>query len=618
MLGILLGDLLANPHIDGNLLCHGLCSPAMLKKYITGQKKPEKLLGDALWQRAGKSMEKFEIFLEQDEYILAKERTKIQLLIRHGALSEAENAIQKYQTLKGGNSQLHIQFLCLQRAEIYRRNRESYQRQMKNLRSGMAQTLPDHILTTGTLHPHLLGTLELLLISRYAFLLEEQKPEKAALWYERLISYLTEPADSGISRDLANKRRLLPPLYYHQALRFTAIENKGAALCALNQGIKLLQELQGFEGMFIRMMELKIKLLQNSPNPVPQQEISCLEVLSQEMAEYHAANLDNIYPDYPERNIFNVNNMLRERRIAYKITEENMADQMDCDLRTLKDIEKGKRMPQSRTKIKFFQIFNLSTWKYCGTVSTRTYSFYRKCTEIIKYNYERDHKKAWEIYQEIAKTLKTEDRINQQFLKYWNTVLSYSSGKTQKNQYRTDLLGILLETLPNQSIASGQCSLTRYERKILEDLAWDMDAKDSDGIGDMLYTQYSKFKEDESLGCLFPEYYMSLAYCCARFAMLKHDFEESERILEDALRQIRFLQNDFRLDCLHIQRFLLEINKLKAQGQLPASNNRKNFRWIRYAYAISKLYRPDTIITTNIEKYLIKYWKDTKEILNCL
>lgn len=63
MLGILLGDLLANPHIDGNLLCHGLCSPAMLKKYITGQKKPEKLLGDALWQRAGKSMEKFEIFL---------------------------------------------------------------------------------------------------------------------------------------------------------------------------------------------------------------------------------------------------------------------------------------------------------------------------------------------------------------------------------------------------------------------------------------------------------------------------------------------------------------------------------------------------------------------------
>ena len=48
MLGILLGDLLANPHIDENLLCHGLCSPAMLKKYITGQKKPEKLLGDTL------------------------------------------------------------------------------------------------------------------------------------------------------------------------------------------------------------------------------------------------------------------------------------------------------------------------------------------------------------------------------------------------------------------------------------------------------------------------------------------------------------------------------------------------------------------------------------------
>ena len=151
----------------------------------------------------------------------------------------------------------------------------------------MAQTLPDHILTTGTLHPHLLGTLELLLISRVhhdglaivssCALLQvciHPVPKRFRIfpWIFRRVATAYPPrvfpvssallcifltwrgckdhgtadfhqyadlqedhlkVDSGISRDLADKRRLLPPLYYHQALRFTAIENKGAALCGL-------------------------------------------------------------------------------------------------------------------------------------------------------------------------------------------------------------------------------------------------------------------------------------------------------------------------------------------------------------------------------------------------
>ena len=48
MLGLLLNDLHATNHISTTILSQGLCSPAMLKKYMTGQRKPEKLLGDAL------------------------------------------------------------------------------------------------------------------------------------------------------------------------------------------------------------------------------------------------------------------------------------------------------------------------------------------------------------------------------------------------------------------------------------------------------------------------------------------------------------------------------------------------------------------------------------------
>lgn len=634
MLGLLLNDLHATNHINTAILSQGLCSPAMLKKYMTGQKKPEKLLGDALWQRAGKSMEKFEVFLEQDEYSLAIKRANIQLLIRHGKLSEAQVAIEDYEKQEGGKNPLHTQFLCLQYAEIYWREKKPHQKQLQNLRKGIKQTIFVAKISPKIFDTYLLSMLELLLLERYAFLLEEKNSAEALRWYQALITYLTKPGSNDSLRDLADNYRLLPPLYYHQARVSLTLNQKEAALNALNEGIDLLRKRQCFEGLFLRMEEMRIQLLQKFREDPTREakeiftnnteflslssEIACFKVLKEELTKYGTESLENIYPDYPERAIFSVNYIFQERRLSRGISIEDMASLIDCDVRTLQDIESGKRMPQTRTKNKFFEYFGLPTWKYCASISTRTYSFFRENMDIINYNYLGDHKKTEEVYQQIVKTLKKEDRTNQQFIKYWNINLQYSSGKILKNEYHSALLKMLQETLPKHNAISGQCTLTRYEREIFEDLSWNINNKDSHKIEDMLHTQYKKFNEDETLAYLFPEYYMSLAYCLAKFTKLQQNFEESEKILEEALWQIHFLQDDFRLDCLYMQRFWLEIEKQKAQGIFPSQNRNKSFRWIRYAYVISKFYRPDPIITKHIENHLTELYGDANEILDDL
>ena len=68
MLGELLGDWRNINYVKARDLTDGITTVKMLKKYETGKKRPEKLRADALWQRAGKSMDKFDIYLAKNKW----------------------------------------------------------------------------------------------------------------------------------------------------------------------------------------------------------------------------------------------------------------------------------------------------------------------------------------------------------------------------------------------------------------------------------------------------------------------------------------------------------------------------------------------------------------------
>lgn len=621
MLGILLNDFCITYHIAPEALTKGLCNPDMLKKYGKNTEMPEKLLGDALWQRIGKSVEKFDVFLEYDEFQSAIARIYIQLLIRHGKLKEAEDAIYHYRETKAGDNPLHIQFLCLQSAEIYRRKKAPYDKQMKNLRKGIRQTIQVQKLSPEIAEKHLFSLLELLLLERYVFLLGEKEPSKAASWYPVLEKYLTQTAPDDTPRDVADNSRLLPPLYYHYALHLVESGKYAQALEKLNAGIDMLCKRQGFEALFLRTLELRIQILQkiNGAAAGEISEIAILKTLRQEFMENGAESFENIYPDYPERNIFCVNNIFRERRIALGMDAEEMALLADCDVRTLQAAERCQRMPQYRTKKKFFNLFRLTMCKYSGMLNTRSYEFYRACADIIDYNYHGKNAQAEEIYKKIVREAGNKDDLtNQEFRDYWDIHLRYKKGILSKDEFHDALLEMLQRSLPKCDAASGQCSLTRYERNIFVDLVWNMDSGDRLGLEDMLRAQYQRFHSNEIFACIFPDYYMALARCLARFFRLQKKFEDAEKILEDALKQIHFLQDDFRLQNLCLERFWLEMDKRKAQGLPYPSGDDEACRWIRYAYAISKRYALNDVITKRIEKHLDERYGNKKRVLGDL
>lgn len=594
MLASLLNDFCINHHIAPLALADGLCSFNALKKIRNNQKKTEKLLGDALWQRARKSLEKFDILTEHDEFSLTLERANIQLLIRRGKLEQAQKAIHQYKKSKYGNTPLHIQFLCLQYAEIYRRKKEPYDKQLRNLQKGIHQTVSAPKLSPDLLQTRLFSISELLLLERYAFLLSERDTEKASSWYNSLLHYFNPPYSGEAIPDEPIRFHLLPPLCYHHALLLMASGAYGQALATLDTGLFALRRHHSHETLFIRMGELRLKLMQESGITPPVSEINFLQALRQELEEDGMILFDHIYPDYPEHTILCVNDIIRERRLARGIHEEDMALAAGCDVRTLRGIENGKQMPQSETKNKFFRILGLSTWTYCPPLTTRTDSFFQENTDFIAYNHNGEYEKAKEGYEKICRGLDKKDLNNQYFAEYWENKLSYCRGEITEQKFQDSLSKMLQKTLTRYDRKNGMISFTKYERAIFVDLVWNMDAKDRLGIGEVLYAQYHKYHDNEALACLFPSYYMALSRCLARFARLRKKFNEAENILNDAQKQIHFLQNDLHLQALCLERFLLENDRRKALGLCPVGEGEDSFRWVRYAYACGKYYVQDT------------------------
>ena len=245
-------------NIDRTILFDGICTE---EEFFLWEQDEEPSLWlmqiYAISQRLGKSVDKYDVVVDEEEFLLALRRNKIALLVRRGKLKEAEEAIEEYKKflhriekivreegeascgrrkeniscgssagLLRGEWALHRQFLALERAEIARRRGVSYPEQLEIILCGLEQTIPKTVwekhrgralpshkwFVTRRLH-----LMEQFLLSRFIRVYEcmgqgRERGEEAFLWYHELASYLLTTA-----KDRADVTKLHPLLCYRMA-----------------------------------------------------------------------------------------------------------------------------------------------------------------------------------------------------------------------------------------------------------------------------------------------------------------------------------------------------------------------------------------------------------------
>lgn len=600
MLGIPLKEFREEAGISQRALGEGICDRGMVRACEEGRGEPEKLLVDALVQRTGKTIDKYFIRLDDEEYELAKKRTWIQIWISRGKFLKAEYAIREYQNLPGSDNPLHRQFIAFVKAKLLLGQGATLNERVEAVRSGLAETVDMETFSIKILKKRVFHLLELFLLQQYAVLLEEMGQEaEAVCWYKALLERFGHE-----KRGTADQQKLYPLVAYQLAGYYLRQGKEHEALPLLQHALNLLRYSKIQNAMYVMLWEREMTVRENLGDKVLAQEKRRFLRLKEFLGKNSEVWRRNYDPVYLEPNLCSVNAMLLDRRTAQGKTRENLAG-LVCDPRTLERQEKNGSKPQKRTWKGLFERLGLSYLKYDGGIVAGEYGDHQKHEDILQALDKNKTDQAWEKYDELIGKLDMGELTNRQFKKYWEAELSYQSGKISREERNAMLWEMLAWTMGQGSKEKHfSCWLTKHERKALVSLAWDCEGEEIDVLLPLmkkqLYRDFSIAGQMMTAG-----YYDELLYCIARGYFKKGNLLRAEQYITLAIqwRGIGFWGLSW--DRLFFMRFRIERQELELwKKENSLESYKAAFQWLAFAWASAKENRDDAMCD-----FLKRYFK---------
>ena len=220
-------------------LCKGLCSRSFLVRVEAGERACEKILADALLQRAGVSADKFVYMINPEEQDWLLLREQLILAVESGDMQAAKPLMIRYRRMTEKRSKLHKQLLLLLQVILDWKNGGKQEEMQQKLREAWRITVPDatmdEIRNPKAENPYLTLTELVLVMMRYRIMEEQNKVKEAALGYEKLLLHMEQFSDEE------DRVKLYPQMAYRLARIRLAEGNVSQALNIAEKTIELLK-----------------------------------------------------------------------------------------------------------------------------------------------------------------------------------------------------------------------------------------------------------------------------------------------------------------------------------------------------------------------------------------
>lgn len=352
-------------------LAHGLCSVSHLKLIEGGERSAEKLLFESLYQRLGKYSGRFEMLLDLDEYVTLEKRWQICNSIDGKRYDEAYRLIDEYRN--STNNKIHLQYLCLAECEVMHRTGVDTDKCMDKLMEGLRYTYPEFdIDKTATYY---LSRLEMYMAQQYIRYMElSGERDRAVKLYHNILRSLESDRYDRSERELLYRH-----MGYWLMKHYMSCENYYKAL---EIGEKTYRHtVSGAFIMFLAELKEGIIICREMLGQDMTEERKILDILKRMNRKFGVKSADEFFPRYTEERAYNVNDVIRQRRILHGMTQEELAGDI-CDISTLSKVENNKQTLSERYREKMLQKLNMSGDKYVAHVDTYDYKVFTELNRI--------------------------------------------------------------------------------------------------------------------------------------------------------------------------------------------------------------------------------------------
>ena len=453
--------------ISPEKLTEGLCTTTSLKRLINGDTRQSFFLVERIIQRLGISINKVTLLHNESDDTLLIMREMICKLLVEKAYTKAEYILSEYEMVADLNNPLHLQYVRETRGVIlsegYGKREEALELYHKAFKAVLDRFEVDK------LSDFLLGEEEMILLM--LMLKEEMKVKNTniSVYARQLLDYVEKQyEDEEVRTNIYTK---LAWLMGESAMKNNNYED---ALELTLGGIEALTD----NGLLLHLPQFLDRLLfltRDRAEDVYSSWKKKRDALKELYVEYHEpweTEDIRLWESYRQNNIYLISELLRDERDLSGYSQEELAEAIGIDVKTISRIENGKSTPKKATFASIKEHFDLEGDSLQTRLAVDNPSLLEMERDISRLTSKHQYKEAEILFKSLKKQLSMESKVNRQYVAFTEALFDNMLKRKPVEEVLADLENAFLITRKDKHLENlGRFVTTDLEAKIINMMA---------------------------------------------------------------------------------------------------------------------------------------------------
>lgn len=406
-------------------LGNGICSVATLSRLEAGERRPDILIFNAIWQRLGRSSDYLDVVLTLEEFEYFIQRRNVEIALEKG---EYEQVLQELNVLEASGKEENP----LKRQDIHKfqalnslYNQNNQKAAIEYLRKAIQDTIPefDEQLRVKRLW---LSENETTLLLAYAFLIEEMGKNGRKL-LEQIQFYLQskDMEEEARNRRIAQTRHLLARIRKKEGDWENCWQDCEAVIEAevRNGSLTLI-----YQAMKLEMECCTSGIVKEKNEELRKKQFDALESVLKEYVPEMIEEHPLLFFREVSQEKHLIDELIYNGRLRNEWSQEKLSDGI-CTTETLSRIENGRRNPTIKKFHAIMEKLGTGMGYYNTDFDAEKFETLEKARALRREMLRLRYKEAREILDDIKSELDLRLEKNQQFVDHLEIIFSWRLGE---------------------------------------------------------------------------------------------------------------------------------------------------------------------------------------------
>ena len=453
--------------ISPEKLTEGLCTTTSLKRLINGDNRQSFFLVERIIQRLGISVNKVTLLHNESDDTLLIMREMICKLLVEKAYTKAEYILSEYEMVADLSSPLHLQYVLETRGVIFSEGYGKHEEALELYHKAFKTVLERF--EVDKLSDFLLGEEEMILLM---LMLKEEmkvKNKNISIYARGLLDYVEKQyEDEEVRTNIYSKlawllgESAIKNNQYEEALELTL----GGIDALTDNG--LLLHLPQFLDRLLFLTKDRAEYVYSSWK----KKRDALKELYIEYNEPWETEDIRLWESYRQNNIYLISELLRDERDLSGYSQEELAEAIGIDVKTISRIENGKSTPKKATFASIKEHFDLDGDSLQTRLAVDNPSLLEMERDISRLTSKHQYKEAEILFKSLKKQLSMENKVNRQYVAFTEALFDNMLKRKPVEEVIADLENAFRITRNDKHLKNlGKFVTTDLEAKIINMMA---------------------------------------------------------------------------------------------------------------------------------------------------